>query len=317
MDFYTRGIEKFRKGDIHGAIQDLTQAIKMNPNFAPAYSVCGGAYFALGDYQGAIACHDQAIRLNPKLAESYGDRALARYELGDKQGAIVDFTQSIQLNPNLAYSFYGRGVTCLELGEISGIFADFQKAATLFLQQEDIRGREQRLHEIQQYYRNGIGFLHSNAKDAMEQGIKEGKENNPDRAIHNFVRAIQLDPNLADAYFWRGTVYLELGSNREAIEDFTQAIALNPTWADAYHNRGCIYFDLGNSQEAIADFTQSIKLDPYSAKAYCNRSSSYLSQRNHYQQAAITDLQRAAELFEQQGDKPSYEWAIRQIQKLG
>ncbi len=32
MNFYTRGIEKLRNGDIHGAIQDLTQAIKMNPN---------------------------------------------------------------------------------------------------------------------------------------------------------------------------------------------------------------------------------------------------------------------------------------------
>ncbi len=105
-----------------------------------------------------------------------------------------------------------------------------------------------------------------------------------------------------------------LGSNREAIEDFTQAIKLNPTLADAYYNRGCIYFDSGSSQEAMEDFTQTIKLDPYLASAYYNRGSTHLNFGN--KQAALTDLQRAADLFEQQGERQSYEWVISQIQNL-
>lgn len=44
-----------------------------------------------GDFKGAIQNFTQAIRLNPNSAEAYYQRAIACSEIGDKQGAEKDF----------------------------------------------------------------------------------------------------------------------------------------------------------------------------------------------------------------------------------
>lgn len=43
-----------------------------------------------GDYEGAIKDLDRALQLNSNDANVHGHRCVARYKLGDKQGAIAD-----------------------------------------------------------------------------------------------------------------------------------------------------------------------------------------------------------------------------------
>ena len=51
----------------------------------------------------------------------------------------------------------------------------------------------------------------------------------------------------------------------------TKAIELNPQHADAYNNRGNAKYSLKEYKEAIKDFNQAIELNPQHAKAYNNR----------------------------------------------
>ncbi|MEI6687187.1 MAG: tetratricopeptide repeat protein, partial [Planctomycetota bacterium] len=43
----------------------------------------------------------------------------------------------------------------------------------------------------------------------------------------------------------------------EAIADYTKAIELNPNLATAYYNRGIVLKSLGKTEAAIADFTKA------------------------------------------------------------
>ena len=45
-------------------IRDYSEAIQLNPEFAPAYNNRGNAYRILGRYELAIRDFDEAIRLN-------------------------------------------------------------------------------------------------------------------------------------------------------------------------------------------------------------------------------------------------------------
>ena len=56
-----------------------------------------------------------------------------------------------------------------------------------------------------------------------------------------------------------------------AIADYTKAIDLNPNYADAYNNRGGVYHDKGEHARAIVDFDAVINLQPDSAIAYYHR----------------------------------------------
>jgi len=108
-----------------------------------------------------------------------------------------------------------------------------------------------------------------------------------DKAIHNYNQAIQLDPNSANAYFNRGTIYGQLCNYSKALSDLTRAIVLNPEFTEVYCNRGIVYSQLDRYDEAIADYTHAIALEPKSGKAYFNRGNTYIEMK--YYNEAILD----------------------------
>ena len=99
-DYYARGLARLDSANQLGAIEDFTEAIRLNPNDADAYNNRGNARYYLEDKQGAIADYTEAIRLNPNFTDAYNNRANARSDIGDEQGAIADYNQAMQLNAN-------------------------------------------------------------------------------------------------------------------------------------------------------------------------------------------------------------------------
>ncbi len=73
-------------------------------------------------------------------------------------------------------------------------------------------------------------------------------------AVNDFSRAIELDPDYAEAYFSRGVLYWrELRNAYRAIRDMTRVLELAPQWAEALFNRAMAYQIRGDHEQAIAD----------------------------------------------------------------
>ena len=94
---------------------------------------------------------------------------------------------------------------------------------------------------------------------------------NDERSIEACNKAIELNPNGADAYNYRGVAYADLKQHERAIEDFNKTMELNPKNADAYNNRGVAYCFLGHYERAIEDFNKAIELNPNFIMAYRNQ----------------------------------------------
>ncbi len=130
-DWYQSAAEKFNAGDYAGAVEDLTQAIKMEPRMASSYYNRGLAYYELGQKEKAIADYQKTVKLKPNFAEAYINMGAARYELGDLVGAIANYDRAIKEKPGVAEAYFSRGLARENLGDGQGALADYDQAIQL------------------------------------------------------------------------------------------------------------------------------------------------------------------------------------------
>ena len=127
--------------------------------------------------------------------------------------------------------------------------------------------------------------------DYRNRGRRARNEGDYRKVVEAYTRAIELDGNYANDYFFRADAYGELGEQRNAIADYTKAIVLEPEDEISYNNRGYAYHNLGEYEKAIEDYTRAIDLDPKYAQAYNNRGYVY-DDLGEYEKA-IVDYTRA------------------------
>ena len=132
--FYVhRSDERIATGDYNGAIQNLSTAITLNPEYAPAYFKRGLAWLALSAYDQALPDLTQAIELNPHDAEAYYQRGHAWDGKRQLDKALEDYTKAIERNPHHAYAYLYRAFAWRATGQEQKAAQDLKKAEQLGL----------------------------------------------------------------------------------------------------------------------------------------------------------------------------------------
>jgi tetratricopeptide (TPR) repeat protein len=98
MAFNDRGVARAAKGDRTAAIADYTEAIRLDPHSALAYTNRALTH-SISAPADALPDLDQAIRLDPLNASAYSHRARVRGTLGDEAGADADRAAWKRLDP--------------------------------------------------------------------------------------------------------------------------------------------------------------------------------------------------------------------------
>jgi tetratricopeptide (TPR) repeat protein len=127
----------------------------------------------------------------------------------------------------------------------------------------------------------------------MGNMIKSNKGNFQD-AINNYTKAIEINPDYAEAYNNRGNTYLQLGSYDLALNDYLNAIRLKPDYTEAYYDCGNLYSSQGLYDKAITNYSKAIELEPDHFKAFNNRGFAYFKQE--LLDKSIEDYTKAVEL---------------------
>jgi len=99
--------------------------------------------------------------------------------------------------------------------------------------------------------------------------------NNDKQALASFVKAVQINPALAEARANLGNMYLKQGHTDEAINEYRLALKLSPEDAKVFNNLGNAYAQKDLIDQAITQYNHSIKLDPNLADSYRNLSIMY------------------------------------------
>ncbi|GEM_PF-1351589 len=88
--------------------------------------------------------------------------------------------------------------------------------------------------------------------------VRQGKRlSDPNEKIATFEKAIALDNQNLDAYFYRGLARYSLEDYLGAVVDFTKIIFIKPD-PDSFYNRGNAKFALGDYDGAYEDYKMAI-----------------------------------------------------------
>jgi tetratricopeptide (TPR) repeat protein len=86
-------------------------------------------------------------------------------------------------------------------------------------------------------------------------------------AIKNINQSLELKRDWEIPYFYRAVAYQALEQFDEAMLDYTKALQINPNMTDAYYNRAYINLtrkDISNQdlEKTLQDLQKAIELDP-------------------------------------------------------
>jgi tetratricopeptide (TPR) repeat protein len=231
--FLDRGVMFASRGDFDLAIEDFSEAIKLDSSFVSAYLQRGKALMA--SVSKGLSDIDENF-------ESFTSFSIVN-DSKENDRAINDFDTAIKLDPNSASAYRWRGNAYDNKGDYDRAIADYNQA---------------------------IKLDPKNASAYLNRGVAYNNKGDYNRAIADYNQAIKLDPKDADAYYNRGLAYNNKGNYDRAIADYNQAIRLDPNDADAYNNRGLAYYNKGDYRRARTDWTEALRLDPNQADARSN-----------------------------------------------
>ena len=80
----------------------LKQAVRLNPDFLPAYSNLAAICSKLGRFREALDAYDQVLRLKPDDANTRFNRGIAYKALGDMEAALKEYELLKPLDGELA-----------------------------------------------------------------------------------------------------------------------------------------------------------------------------------------------------------------------
>lgn len=161
----------------------------------------------------------------------------------------------------------------------------------------------------------------NDSQNDLNNGKDKLNSKDYDGAIEEFNKVIEIEPNNASAYFYRGYskfykfqliketlinanntqpidgVELILENSRrhllEAIKDYTISLELNPNFTHIYFYRGIARRE-NSHKGAIEDFNKAIEIDPNNTSAFHCRGISKEKIKDY--EGAMADLKKAIEI---------------------
>jgi TolB-like protein/DNA-binding winged helix-turn-helix (wHTH) protein len=201
---YTRSAKGLRK-----SIELYEQAIKKDPNYAPAYAGLSLTYEVLG-FTGLMSAKEarqkqewaalKAMEIDDMLAEAHVAVALVRRLDLNWSASEEEGKRALELDPNSVRAHVTYAYHLAWLGRLDEAMPHVKRAQEL----------------------DPLSLITS-----AEIGNMLYCSRQYDRAIEQFQKIIELDPNFPPAHTRLGMVYLEKGMYEEAITEHKKAIALD------------------------------------------------------------------------------------------
>lgn len=220
-----------------------TDIVKKAPNKVRVWNNLGMAYLEKGEFEKSIDCFNRAVTMNQAAARVYNNRGLAYLALKKDREASADFNRAVDLyrlnketDPESgkkvwAELFKNRGELYLKNKDYPSALRDFKEAETIDPQNERILYNLGYVHELLKqfepargYYERSIAANGEFVKPYIGLGFFYHNQSDNERAIAYYTKALKIDPQNGEAYYFRAVVFYEQGKKKEAFADMQRSV---------------------------------------------------------------------------------------------
>jgi len=255
------------------ALPYYNEVLEMEPDNAPALAGRTNAKIDLGMFKEAMEDAQKAIKLAPKYPLNYVNRGNVYYYTGRIEEAIADYKRTIEMNPTYppdeSKAHYGLGRIHSDGKRYKQALEEFHLAV--------------KMHDVERNY--------------MSRGVTYRMLGQNSLAIKDFQIAHNKRPDKAVILVYLGDSLIEEDDEEKALEYFNKAIEIDPNFdKDAdfrgpggkrptnfiypYTSRGVIYNNRGKFDLAINDFSRAMEIKPNSLMDYIGRAYAYWNNGN-------------------------------------
>jgi len=196
------------------AIRSYKMALKINPDYADAYSNMGNALKDKGDLEAAIQSYKQALKIKPDYAQAYNNMGNALKDKGDLEAAIQSYKQALKIKPDYAQAYSNMGNALKSQGDVEAAIDSFKQAL-----------------KIKPDYAQAF----NNMGNALsEKGDLEA-------AINSYKQALKIKPDYVQAYNNIAIALKDKGDLEAAIDSYKQVLKIKPDYAEIYRNLSNIH----------------------------------------------------------------------------
>jgi superkiller protein 3 len=266
---------KFTPQGFNSAIQNFTKALGVDPNFAPAYAGLGEVNSFIGFYRLEVkddyekffnqAYHNilKALEYGPNLLETQRALAINYLHLSREDDAEAAANRALQMNPNDAESYYviwaangkkpsDQSIRKALILDPNLVMAHVDLATAYFFNTRDY-------NKAADHYKKAVELADSpQLRDYL--GTTFRSQGYFPRAIAEYQKAIDLDPNFAPAYMNLGITLFYMNKFNDSIERERKAISINPRYPDSYFFLARGYEATNKPQMAIKNYNVFLDL---------------------------------------------------------
>lgn len=267
-----RGAARIYSRAWKAALDDLTEAAKIQPQGFEAQLNLAEAYRHLNQPREALAALDRALTLAPHLAKGYRFRAELHISTRNWNPARADYQKAISLEPAdatiLADDYFQLGILGMREQRHEEALAAFAAATRLrpdFRQahqgQADALLALQRGNEALQALNRALlpPKVDGIADTYRKRGFEQSKVGDFAAAVADYTNALQWEPRSALTLGRRGWAFINHSANIAQV-DFDQAIQLEPANPDLFAGRGYAGMQLGQIDQAMLDARKAVEL---------------------------------------------------------
>jgi len=201
------------------AISDFTKSLQIDSDVIASYFDRGRSYYYLDKHIEAINDFTKIISLDKETTEAYYMRALVKSDINDCKGAISDYDEIIKRKKTSKSDFYEMAIVYNNKAYCLIELNLLQEALPLVNEALELNNKSS-------YIWDTSGELY----------FKRGEF---ERCIKDMTKAIELDKNSNNSFYYRGLAKIKLGKNKEGCEDLFKAKEFGKVEADTAIKEKC------------------------------------------------------------------------------